>query len=154
MSSYCYTDFIMLTLFSTKTLRATRKTIAVATLIIFLFLALASLNSGVHMEMDGTGMMADCPFMIWEDSLCQMTVSEHVEHWQNVISGIIQYGSWLASGLAFFFFLRSLFGFSSRQKWRHVLSLKYHFRPLWRSYLSQAFSDGILHPKRDNLVTV
>lgn len=132
------------------------RAIAVATLIVFSSLALVSINSAVHMGMDYAGMMADCPFMIYEDSLCQMTISEHIEHWQAIVTGITRpQGLALIGALFFslFAFLFSIFQRRNRQRNAVRLAYGYYYLPQCQSYLSSAFADGILHPKIYQSVT-
>lgn len=123
--------------------RSIAKLIALATLTMFSFLALASINSVGQMNMDNTGPMTDCPFMIYQDTLCQMTIAEHIERWQAAVAGLIPYlvvfGVWLI-------FISALLALT-RQKWRHLSRFKCHFRPLWQTGLIKALAGGIIHPK-------
>lgn len=123
---------------------------AVIMIAVLAFIALASINNAGHMGMDDAGLMADCPFMIYQDTLCQMTVAEHIEHWQAVVAGLIPYLIFLGVWLVFVYALLA----PTRQKWRHLSRLKCHFRPLWQTGLIKAFADGILHPKIYQRLTV
>lgn len=120
-------------------------------LLIFIFIAFFGLN--LSMPIDKDGKMSNCPVMEHSSSLCQMGTAEHIAKWQQMFTATLQSGS-----LFFLALLAVAFIYISHKRQTDLQSSYFAFRYyLYKhpdvklfNYLTQAFSDGILHPKLYN----
>jgi hypothetical protein len=81
-----------------------------------------------------------CPFMIGEQSLCTMSVTEHIDAWQSLVS--VSLSKIVAIALPFVFVLFFLF-LRPPNRARGRL----YERPLRDQFMTQLFAQGILHSK-------
>ncbi len=121
------------------------KHIVVLGIVAFLVMSFWSLFS---MSFDMNGQMVNCPFMNGLSSFCQMSVSEHINQWQQFFK-IIKGGAPLLYVFALLFIvLLSIYKKTNDalQRHRHYF---YRYKPEIKLFdnLALAFSDGLIHPK-------
>ena len=126
------------------------KNIVALGIIAFLAMSFFSLSS---MSMDMDGRMINCPFMNGSSSFCQMSVSEHINQWQQFFT--------VTREKSLLLFLSSLLSFLSitvlaitkkadgkleHQRFRNYC---YRHKPEIKLFdnFALAFSRGIIHPK-------
>lgn len=116
-----------------------------------MFVSLFSLSGSVQVSHGSHG-MGTCPFMMDQEVLCGMSVSEHLSAWKSVFSTAIPsvFALFLTLGTALLltstapFLLRKPI-LRYRAKWRYCL-YRYIYSHAVRP-LQELFSSGILHPK-------
>lgn len=113
--------------------------IAMVTLLGYIFLAVLGLLSMPTMHHHASS-MTTCPFMIGEQSLCTMSVTEHIDAWQSLVS--VSLSKIVAIALPLLFVLLFL---SLRPPNRSRGRL--YERPLRDQFMTQLFARGILHSK-------
>lgn len=116
-----------------------RYSIATVTLLGYIFLAVLGLLSMPTMHHHASSMTA-CPFMIGEQSLCTMSVTEHIDAWQSLVSVSLSKIVAITAPLLFvflFLYLRP----PNRARGR------LYERPLREQFMTQLFAQGILHSK-------
>jgi len=125
-----------------------KSTIAAILATLFLgvmFMSLFHMSVGMDMS---TGMV-DCPFASSQETLCTMTMTDHVEMWKSVFLSIAPAFALLLTGAV----MLIVFVFSNRVlKRQYIRSIQsnyireknytFSYRPL-----QELFSNGILHPK-------
>lgn len=123
------------------------------TLLTFMFISLFGMN--LTMNMDKNDKMSNCPFMNHSSSICQMSTKEHIAKWQALFTATSPSGSFflLAALLTVAFTYTGLkrrtnLQFSSDYAYRYYLYKRKDVKLF--DYLTQAFSDGDLHPKLYN----
>lgn len=121
---------------------------------IFILLFLGAMFGGLFhmtMGMDMTGNMSGCPFMTHEETLCSMSVTEHLNAWQSAFTMTVPGFALLLSVLAAAVVLvaiapnllqRELFAPPTIAKEIVERVYSFSYRPL-----QELFSSGILHPK-------
>ncbi len=128
------------------------KNVIVLGLVAFLVMSFWSLFS---MSMNMNGQMVNCPFMNDLSNLCPMSVSEHINQWQQFFT-IIREKIILLYPFVLLLVVSLIIGkktCNSLQRYRHYL---YRYKPEIKLFnnLLIAFSQGILNPKIYNLVTI
>lgn len=128
-------------------IRRGKENIIILGIIAFLVMSFWSLYA-MPLGMDGK--MAHCPFMSPVSSFCQMSVSEHINQWQQFFR-LMREKSLLLSLLisflvALFVIDGKAYGKSQRQLHRNYL---YRYKPEIKlfDYLVLAFSQGIIKSK-------
>lgn len=132
------------------TIRNWRLIITSSALFVFTFFAVVSLHMDMGMTMDDEGNMSNCPFMVSQISICQMTIDEHIRYWQTIVTSIVQQQSGTLLGLlalALFFALERCTHRDHQERPRAKPLYGYHYLHKLFSYLLWAFADGVLHPK-------
>lgn len=120
--------------------------------ILALFVGVATFGLYASMMADQDGNMSDCPLMNGMSSMCRMNIMEHISQWQQMFATAIPSGLSLAILLAMGF-LSFLFLARDNLHNREQLNQKIAFTQINQnsfqilSYLSFAFSRGILHAK-------
>jgi len=121
---------------------------------VFTLLFLGAMFGGLFhmtMGMDMTGNMTGCPFMTHEQTLCSMSVLDHIGSWQSVFSAVVPSLTLLLSVLVTAVFVLSVApNLLLKQRFRELpLSRELLHRTYSFSYrpLQELFSNGILHPK-------
>jgi hypothetical protein len=106
-------------------------------LIVYVYLAVFGLLAMHHHDMSTAG----CPYMIGENSICQMDTVAHIEAWKDASTSTLSIVYILLASVAI-----------------AVVFLRYASPPLcagtharhktpWTTLYQQLFSSGILHPK-------
>ncbi len=119
-------------------------------LLTFVFISLFGMNLTMTMHKDGK--MSNCPFMMNNSSsLCQMSVTEHMQKWQEMFAAIVsQASSFLLIYLVLFIsFAYTLTQFTLAPPLTQIFQRYSKEHPDIRAFnpLLLAFSNGILHPK-------
>lgn len=109
------------------------------TLLGYIFLAVLGLLSMPAMHHHGSS-MTTCPFMIGEQSLCTMSVTEHIDAWQSLVSVSL---SKIVAIMAPLLFILLYLYFRPPNRARGRL----YERPLRDQLMTQLFAQGILHSK-------
>lgn len=121
------------------------------TLVIALFIFIGVFGLSMSMPTDKHGMMTSCPFMINKSSICNMSATDHIAKWQQMFTTTLQ-----SSNLFLLALVAVAFIYVSLKRQTDLRSSSYyaHRYYLYKNpevklfnYLTQAFSDGILHPK-------
>lgn len=107
----------------------------------------------IDMMMDADGMMpvSDCPFMAG-GAICNMTLFEHISAWQSIFIAVPQVKSGVLVVLLALVAIAGLVWNKNThspptQFFAATRRLYYQTYVLPRSFLAEAFSNGILHPK-------
>ena len=113
--------------------------------VFFLFAAaFGMMHIGVHGHMD------QCPFMGMV-AICDMTLLQHINAWQQMYTAIVMQATFAALLYAVFAFLALYALFRIRPSTPRVISISYARRgidqPAFRNPLLYALSNGILHSK-------
>ena len=124
------------------------KNIIILGMIAFLAMSFFSLSS---ISMDMNGRMINCPFMNSISSLCQMSVSDHINQWQQFFT-MIREKSLLLSLLSVSLYIVGFFiTIKTYEKLKYQLfrNYFYRYRPEIKLFnnLELAFSRGIIHSK-------
>lgn len=125
-----------------------KKLLITSVLLTFIFVTLFGLNLSMQMHTDGS--MSNCPLMIGQSSICQMSTTEHISWWQQLFTVTPQPSSFLFLSLIIFVGLTFLIFQFSLAPPSHISRKHYEqnypeinlFNDLLR-----AFSDGILHSR-------
>lgn len=120
-----------------------------ASLIITLLLG-AMFVSLFHMSgsMDAHGGMSDCPFMVHEEAICPMNLSDHLSAWKSAFLAVMPAIVLLLVGalgfalVAPFLLLQRLQPIPIQKRELRERTYSFSYRPL-----QELFSNGILHPK-------
>lgn len=115
----------------------------------FLFAAVFSIAGGMKMK---DGQMSSCPFTANQASICQMSIMEHIDQWQQAFLGIPTKSNILILALLLIAFAVIPFVkyFSQTKQLEVAVRLRSYFRDTASKILNPlilAFSDGILSPK-------
>ena len=123
------------------------RTVALLTLVVFLFVVGLSVSMGMTTHMDG--MAADCPFMLDDGAGCPMTIAAHISGWQQLFTATPTAVSVVALIFALFaFFSTSLLrAISPPLLFTHIRRRSNSMLKVFSPILS-AFSQGILHSRR------
>lgn len=114
----------------------------------FVFISIFGMSAGLK-----NGEMSSCPFMIDQESMCEMSVTEHITKWQAVLTGIPTNTTLIMFALVLlatalipfvkpFSELKNLSALTARM----LAYQRAHFAKIFDPLLL-AFSDGILNPK-------
>jgi hypothetical protein len=95
-------------------------------------------------HMNEMGMpMTHCPYMVGEQSLCQMNVSDHLTLWQQQFSAAVFPSFLLIISDVILLFYTAYYS----PPLRVLLYIRRQWQCLWRSLYQLLFSQGILNPK-------
>lgn len=126
------------------------KRLTLIALFTFIFITLFGLNLSMNMDKDGK--MPNCPTMSNSSAICQMSTTEHIARWQAMFTATYQSGNLFL--LAALFTVAFIYiSFKRQTDLKSSLDSAYRYylykQPEAKlfNYLTQAFSDGILHPK-------
>ena len=110
-------------------------------------LSLFTLSHG----MDMANGMSDCPFMVHSETMCPMTIMDHLGAWQTAFQMIVPSMLLLIAGASVCALLLSVAPRVVRFKYRRPPISSIHLRErtytFWSRPLQELFSNGILHPK-------
>lgn len=92
----------------------------------------------VHHHAMGTG--DNCPFLLGEQAICTMSLTDHVSAWQSLFVSTIELMVTLTvvgCCVLFYFFLRT----------QNVSPPRWYTKPAYEQFMTTLFSNGILHSK-------
>lgn len=126
------------------------KLFAITALIVLFLSTVVGMNLSIYME---HGHTVDCPFMPKDSALCAMNITDHIARWQALFTTVLQstsilsiLGLFVAFALIRFTYLKEHIAFSYLNLHQYQ---KYKYAEIRSTYhLLQAFSQGIIHPKR------
>ncbi len=132
-----------------------RKIVALAALIgvVFVFADFFIMNSGIDRQMNGMGIMVDCPFMAHAEATCPISATEHKALWDQVFSVNIEKAVFTAIAVVLVLYLAIT---ELHASWRIVEQQQNRQYKLYLrgspdsglfSPLRLLFAKGILNPK-------